>query len=258
MSDRDPLLVRLGPRWPRLDAQAHGTDPRSQSKPAAGTQGDLQGCCDDGHSADAQPPATQRLPADDRRGHQTQPGQAHLGPTHRCSHLGDVETSGGLRPEQTDTRSAVAVTQVEQRRCLSRACPCTASCHSFEGKHPCPTWPLQREEQALSLDYAPSEHRLKPWPTRPHQENGALLFRDIDVDFNSPLASAPLVTDCILPLSAKTEDLNRAVRHGAPQRPGETANRPPDVGTASEKDSCALDISPSRRRALERTPKASS
>jgi hypothetical protein len=92
----------------------------------------------------------------------------------------------------------------------------------------------------------PSEHQLKPWPTRPQQENGALLFRDIDVDFNSPLASAPLITDCILPLCVTTEDLNRVVRHGAPQRPGETANRPADVGPASEKDLCALDISPSR------------
>ena len=57
-----------------------------------------------------------------------------------------------------------------------------------------------REEQAPVKGYAPSEHQPKPWPTRPHQEIGALSFRDIhNNDFDSPLANAslhaePLVT----------------------------------------------------------------
>jgi hypothetical protein len=118
----------------------------------------------------------------------------------------------------SQTRSAIAVTPVSRDRLLPRARPCTASCSSFEGQHPPRTWPLPREEQAHQLGYAPSEHPLKPWPTRPHQEIDALFFRDIRIGFNSPLASAALITgDHVSP--RVTTESTRVVRHGAPNGP---------------------------------------
>ena len=138
------------------------------------------------------------------------------------------------------------MTPVPRDRPLPRAHPCTASCNSFEGQHPTTHWPLPREEHAPTVGYAPSEHLLKPWPTRPHQEIDALFFRDIRIGFNSPLASAALITGNLVSPRVTTES-TRVVRHGAPNGPGDLTTRPPDAGRSSEMDKCALDISPSRR-----------
>jgi hypothetical protein len=146
------------------------------------------------------------------------------------------------------TPSAVAVTPVPRDRPLPRVRPCTASCRSFEGQHPPRTWPLLREEKAQQLGYAPSEHPLKPWPMRPHQEIDALSFRDIRFDFNSPLASAALITGNHISPRVTTEP-TRVIRHDAPNGPGDLTTRPPDAGRSSGMERCALDISPSRRSA---------
>jgi hypothetical protein len=176
-------------------------------------------------------------------------------PQHRCDR-GDVETPGGLRLEAKDSYPAVAVTPAQRDRLSSRARPCTAPCRSFEGKHPGSPWSLARDEQIPDTGYAPSEHLLKPWPARPYQEIGALFFRDNRIGFNSPFASAALIADSIVSRPVSTE-LVRVVRHDVPDRTGDLKGRPPDVGSASERDRCTLDISPSRRGARANEPRRS-
>src|SRR6266568_5975129 len=96
---RDAVIVGLGTRdeW-EVDSSGSSTDPRAESEAAAGAEDRLQGCGHDGDHAAPRASSSYGLRADAAVGHQTEPGQAHTGPSHRRNRAVDVEARGGVRP----------------------------------------------------------------------------------------------------------------------------------------------------------------
>jgi hypothetical protein len=166
--------------------------------------------------------------------------------TNRSRHSGDVEDTGGLRPDEAHQRHiarCVAETVRERRR------PGAPSRRSLERQHPSSSWHPVAAGRPPTQAMPSRSYLVKPWPNKAqtgewcpsHSEHNDYVFHLVHETLQ--VASSR----CEPARSIPTEHRER--RRSALQGPAESASQPPEARGQVETVEHALDFSPYRRRA---------
>ena len=147
-----------------MGACAEPVDAGPDTQATASAQGGVQGRGDDGDHAARGRPAARALPADGRGRDQAGTGAADV-----AGAIAAIVLSMWKHQEVYDPKrqmvTAVSVGESRHEATSAGCKPAVAARERFEGEHPFVSWSPGRDGQTPNEGYAPSECRLKPWPT---------------------------------------------------------------------------------------------